>query len=89
MSEVKVCMTLDCQIYHLHNGSNRTLCDRRVTHDEKYITYDAQNKIVMQPIPVESFGRESPDGRYFPCCKVCLAIKVKFDNLQSKTEEWI
>lgn len=73
---------MSCELYHLRDEKeDRTLCGRRFAHDEFYVSHEELHKNngykpfgsgVLIPMPVESFGKESPDNRWYPCCKFCL-----------------
>ena len=88
-------MTIECTLYHLRQGSDpatgnrdeRTLCGRRASHDATYVVHVPARE--LKPLPVETFGVEAPDGRWFPCCQICIDQKNKFDNLQTSIEDWV
>lgn len=60
--------------------TSKTLCGQRsfqdvyyVSHEESHLNngYKKFGTGVLVPMPVESFGKESPDKRWFPCCGIC------------------
>lgn len=65
----------------------QTLCGRRSVHDEKYVTYDANDRVVLQDIPLSSWNGDAPDGRWFPCCKHCNTKFMELYNLSDVTQE--